>query len=377
MKRIIKAVALFIVGGVALALIGIFLWKFPTHQVQGYRAQIDEKKPFDKDRAEHDREMLKLENELRGNYAQIIGGFVLLVGLYLTWRKQNHEERTANQTLRLTEDGKITERYSKAIELLGSDNLAMRIGGIYALERIARDSQKDHWTVMEALCAFIRDESNKVATTPQATKQPPTSEKGDQQTPDSKSDVEQPKPRTDIQIAVTVVSRRSWVYTEHRQGLRLDLSKAYLPNADLTKAELSWVNLGEANLVGANLNGASLREANLSNANLIATNLKRADLSWADLSGADLSDADPVGARLRNTNLSGANLSGANLRWADLRGANPVRASLRCADLRGANLRDTNLITTNLGGVQYDSETLFPEGFTLVRLKPDTNEGAE
>ena len=164
------------------------LWALPARQVRLYKKNWIDKyywteKFDDEKRANFDREMFKIENELRGNYAQIIGGFVLLVGLYLTWRKQNHEERTANQTLRLTEDGKITERYSKAIELLGSDNLAVRIGGIYALERIARDSQKDHWTVMEALCAFIRDESNKV-------------------------EPRLHKLRTDIQIAVTVVGRR-------------------------------------------------------------------------------------------------------------------------------------------------------------------------
>ena len=342
MKRTIKAVALFIIGGVALALIGIFLWKFPTHQVQGYRAQIDEKKPFEKDRAEHDREMLKLENELRGNYAQIIGGFVLLVGLYLTWRKQNHEERTANQTLRLTEDGKITERYSKAVELLGSDNLAMRIGGIYALERIARDSQKDHWTVMEALCAFIRDESNKVATTAQAAEQPPTSENGDKQATDSKNDTEQPKLRSDIQIVLTVIGRRSWVDEEKEQGLSLDLSGAHLSGAHLHKAKLSEANLSRADLKGANLSRA---------------NLSRADLREAFLIKADLRGADLIGANLGEANLGGADLTGADLSGADLTGA----------DLSGADLR----------GAEYNEKTQFPEGFDLARLKPDTNEGTE
>ena len=38
----------------------------------------------------------------------------------------------------------MTDRYTKAIEQLGSDKLDVRIGGIYALERIALDSDKDH-----------------------------------------------------------------------------------------------------------------------------------------------------------------------------------------------------------------------------------------
>ena len=61
--------------------------------------------------------------------------------------------------LELTEQGQVTDRYTKAIEQLGSDKLDVRIGGIYALERVARDSAKDHPTVMEVLTAFIREHS--------------------------------------------------------------------------------------------------------------------------------------------------------------------------------------------------------------------------
>ena len=58
------------------------------------------------------------------------------------------------------EQGQVTDRYTKAIEQLGSDKLDVRIGGIYALERIARDSARDHPTVMEVLTAFIREHSH-------------------------------------------------------------------------------------------------------------------------------------------------------------------------------------------------------------------------
>ena len=53
----------------------------------------------------------------------------------------------------------MTDRYTKAVEQLGSDKLDVRIGGIYALERIARDSARDHPAVMEVLTAFIREHS--------------------------------------------------------------------------------------------------------------------------------------------------------------------------------------------------------------------------
>ena len=59
----------------------------------------------------------------------------------------------------LSREGQVTDRYTKAIEQLGSDKLDVRIGGIYALERVARDSARDHPTVMEVLTAFIREHS--------------------------------------------------------------------------------------------------------------------------------------------------------------------------------------------------------------------------
>jgi hypothetical protein len=57
----------------------------------------------------------------------------------------------------LSREGQVTDRYTKAIEQLGSDKLDVRIGGIYALERIARDSRDDHPQVVEVLTAYVRE----------------------------------------------------------------------------------------------------------------------------------------------------------------------------------------------------------------------------
>jgi hypothetical protein len=45
----------------------------------------------------------------------------------------------------------VTARCTKAIEQLGSGRLDVRIGGIYALERTAHDSPRDHLAVLEVL----------------------------------------------------------------------------------------------------------------------------------------------------------------------------------------------------------------------------------
>src|SRR5215210_5612689 len=104
-----------------------------------------------------------LVNEYRRTWAQIIGGFLLLFGLYFTWRRVEISERT----LEATRDQQVTERFTRAIDQLGSSHedrnprLEVRLGGIYALERIARDSPKsDYSTVMEVLTAYVRENTS-------------------------------------------------------------------------------------------------------------------------------------------------------------------------------------------------------------------------
>jgi hypothetical protein len=118
--------------------------------------------------------------------AVLLTGAVALIGLYLTRQNTNKQlrqardstqeqlrqaresqERTqagAQETLRLTEQGQITERFTRAIEQLGATDdkgekkLEIRLGGIYALERIAWDSpERDYSTVMEVLTAYVRE----------------------------------------------------------------------------------------------------------------------------------------------------------------------------------------------------------------------------
>jgi hypothetical protein len=112
----------------------LLLWKLPQRQVR-YVFNV-------KDRVD-------LELKARQTMAQILGGAALLVGLYFT-----------SQTLHVSQEGQITDRFTKAIDQLGKDSLTVRLGGIYALERIARNSESDHWTVMEVLTAFVREYSH-------------------------------------------------------------------------------------------------------------------------------------------------------------------------------------------------------------------------
>ncbi|MBD1880300.1 pentapeptide repeat-containing protein [Coleofasciculus sp. FACHB-T130] len=234
--------------------------------------------------------------------------------------------KAALKNAEAAQDKQITERFTKAVEQLGSDNISIRLGGIYALERIANDSEKDHWTIMEVLTAFVREKA-------------PLKEEQIQQE-------QLPKIPTDIQAALTVIGRRD--VDEDPENQRLNLQHTNLDGADLSAA-----NLQGANLFGANLQGANLFGANLQGANLRRANLQGADLFGGNLQGADLIGANLQEAYLSNANLQRAALTGANLQEAALRGAN-----LQETYLNNANLQEANLSETNLQGADLDEANL-------------------
>ena len=219
------------------------------------------------------------------------------------------------RTFTLSREGQVTDRYTKAIEQLGSDKLDVRIGGIYALERIARDSARDHPTVMEVLTAFIREHSNEPWS-------PPVSGGGE---PERLT-------RPDVQAALTVVRRRDQTR---------DIQAINLVDADLTYADLT-----DANLAGANLTHADLTGAILAGANLTGANLATVTLTGATLTGANLTTVTLIGATLAEATLIGADLTGARL--ATL--TNRLGADFSLADLVG---------------VRWPEGTPVPEGWEL------------
>jgi hypothetical protein len=125
----------------------------------------------------------------------------------------------------------------------GTEKVDVRLGAVYAMERIMRDSRVDQPAVVDILAAFIRVHSPapKRATRPSAS-----------------------RPPVDIQAAVTALGRRDTtrdgghLHTPHLWRIRPDLT-----NTNLTLADLAGASLPLANLVGAYLPMANLYDADL------------------------------------------------------------------------------------------------------------------
>ena len=229
------------------------------------------------------RERVGLKLEFIKTAAQILGGAFFLFGLYFTWASLVATKERNRADLRMAQEKQITELYVKAIEQLGRPTLEERLGGIYALERIAHDSEKDRAPIMEVLTAYVRENApwppKKLAEAQKKTrpwaKERPGEEPGEKgKSASGKGKMEEPaefpKLDADIQAVLTVIGRRSALRRE------LDLSKTDLRRADLHGAHLWRTRLWEANLERADLSDAILDAASLWNARL-----EGADLSWA------------------------------------------------------------------------------------------------
>jgi hypothetical protein len=289
---------------------------------------------------------LKAENDVRTTLLQAIGAVGAALAVVITWRQfqatlvRYREDRLNSQEqLEISREGQVTERFTRAIDQLGSATLDIRLGGIYALERIAKDSPRDHGPIMEVLTAFVRERARWKDDQPP---EPAVRRRGSLNR--LAEGRRSPKPSADIQAILTVLDRRV-IDEKWPEPRTFDLSKT-----DLRGASLRGTHLDEANLIGTHLEGAVLRDIHLEYADLDGAHLEGAVLPLARLGGADLPGAHLEGALLLTAYLRGANLSGAYLHEADLSGAHLEKANLRGAHLEGANLSGAYLHEADLSG---------------------------
>ena len=285
------------------------------------------------------------------------------------WRSRvaEHQATTARNTL-------INDRYQRSAEMLGSEILPARLGGIYALQSLAQeDPNHYHFQIMQLFCSFVRNQK--------------ADNEGVEQTQEWA-----PQTKEDIQAIVTAIGGRS------EAGLEIERDTGF--KIDLRGANLAYINLSGANLRGANLSRSNLRNAIFfepipltpdlaetippsetnkppvihllasepitptfkgmeeRRANLSLANLEQADLSESNLTGVDLSGASLVNAILSDSVIRYADMRKANLIGADLSRAFMSTTDLSGARLTGANMERATLSVTNLCGAELFSANL-------------------
>ena len=283
-------------------------------------------------------------------------------GIWRAWTAHRQAEASqrqaeaANEQARIAQQGQITNLFSTAVEHLGSEQLPVRLGGIYALWRLIEDSPKrDVISVIDILCAFVRHPPHEIG----QGQDPGASEDGQAAAEKAEKAGSKKNLRPDVQTVLNLIGNEEADY------------RPLVPDGyglNLKAANLSYANLPNADLTGAYLMDANLTRAGLSNADLTDTRLWGANLTGADLTGAYLTGAHLTSADLTDANLWGANLTGADLTDANLAGADLGFANLTDANFFGANLTDANLTRAvltdadNLTQEQLDSACIRKDG---------------
>ncbi|MFJ7095893.1 pentapeptide repeat-containing protein [Streptomyces mirabilis] len=254
------------------------------------------------------------------------------------------ELRNRNRELNISEQGQVTERFAAATEQLGSDAVDVRLGGIYSLQRIMKDSPPDRVVILEVLTAFIRTHAVK---------------------PKGPNRGNPPKAAEDAKAAAKILVERP---------LQLDVTQDDFYEADLNGVYLVEMQLFGANLAYAQLDGADLRNtklgrARLEHARLAKSRLNRAYGFMVQLREAVLDKADASDAKLVGADLTSASLNGADLRRVDLSAADLHGASLKRANLQGATFFDTQLSNAALNGALLDkADMMRVRGLTVDQI---------
>ena len=213
------------------------------------------------------------------------------------------QTETAQRQVDTAQQGLLNERYQKGADMLGSGVLAVRLGGIYALQRLAEEHPEQyHVQVMRLLCAFVRH--------PAEVEEQPTVGSSEvklgsvygattaQDFAASGALEIEVVVREDIQAAMDSIAschtRNPHIETLHNYWIDLhdaDLRGVDLSNKDLSRApeydEAAPFDYAMIGTMHTNLRGGKLHYANLAR-----TNLTRTDLSHASgLTQSILDDA--------------------------------------------------------------------------------------
>jgi hypothetical protein len=264
----------------ALSVLGVLaIWLIPKAQARRWAAD-----------GIRGKELAELVVAARGTLVQIVAGVALILTFAATWMQIADARHAAELTQKLGQAQQETERFTRAVGQLGSNNLSLRLGGIYGLERVALDSPRSREPVVRLMLAYLH----------QFHPSPPNGWpsvgeaklewfKG-QFGPCSSRLLKAPP---DTQAAIDVLRR-----------IKPDPS-----SLDLAELDLRGIQIEGANLSGADLRGTSLESARAEGANFTRAQLNRVDLTHACLQNASLRGSIANASRWPAADVRGADLS--------------------------------------------------------------------
>ena len=231
-----------------------------------------------------------------GTAGAVLVGIVGLLNLYVNYRRTRAFESTEKRQREIIKQQRESDRrrdqqqlYATNVQHLGHESESVRIGAIYGLERLAKESEDsdEPWAskIAEILCAHIRITTS--------------------------DDSYLSRGKTKLPHELSTV--RSFFASNEINTALVVLAKGDNNPFDSTKFDLTWTHLKGAFMSGVNLAGSQLWYSNLNGAISDRANLNGASLWRADLIDTNLKNAGLIGAYLKDVKLRGTKLNGARL----------------------------------------------------------------
>ena len=282
------------------------------------------------------------------------------LGLLLAHRRTvSLSDQTENEIAR-----RATDSYTKAVELLGHAEIAVRQGGIYALGRIAAENPEEHPKIMSIITAYIRHRSRAYVYNEYEKEKKAQSERNAEFNKDRatwmnvgmgrhphqslvefiENNISRYPSPIDLEAAVAVIcGRNSEFDIPLVNGTSLNLSGAFLFR----------INFGGASLEQVDFTGSVLRDCLFGDAKLNHAAMEGADFTNSSFHETDMSDVHAVGAIF-----SSIAMDDVIMRGADLTEANFQEADLWCVDFSKVGLSGASFQRAGLFCVNFDDADL-------------------
>jgi hypothetical protein len=206
--------------------------------------------------------------------------FALMLAFRRQWlseRGQRHIEDVARANAYDATQRRITELYGRAVEQLGHEKAAVRLGGLYSLERLAQEEPEHRQTVVEVVCAYLRmpfQPPNLTGPMPSQEVIEPALEVAEDR---RENVIEGNASKEEFQVRLAAQrllarhlevsasnnqGKRQSVLENYWQGIRIDLFGAVLVDADFSRCHLGNADFrrvqfnGNAAFQGAHFEGA-------------------------------------------------------------------------------------------------------------------------
>ena len=245
-----------------------------------------------------------VNKETEATIISIVSGVIAIVGLKLFYQRlEKQEEQIDLQRKQRTDD-----RFTTAVNLLGSSETSARTGAIYSLYHLSIEDKKYRKEVAQILCSHIRSKTNE---------------------PDYQKE-HKDRPSNEIQSTIDLLLKDQdgnkglycQDFAKEKNFPKVNFEYAYLVKANFYEAQCQGADFNHAQCQGADFDYAQFQGATFIHAQCQGAKFNAAQCQGACFFKAQCQGADFFGAECQGANFIITQCQGAGFNRAQCQGAN-------------------------------------------------------